>query len=235
MLEPLVFLPDIATDVRLFLPQITAMTHERPVMAAPVGQGDRVDDIASALMQSLPAKFALCGQGLGGMVAMEVMRRAPERVLRIALINTSPLQETPQDAAEREVHVMAARAGRLEDAVTGEIPISSLAPGPHRQDVMNKLMAMARTAGADLFVRQSRAMQRRRDQQSTLRRVRQPAVVICGEHDTVFPMRRQETMASLIPDAKFVVLPDAGHMPSLEAPSALTKHLRDWLAMPQAW
>ena len=91
---------------------------------------------------------------------------------------------------------------------------------------------MARTCGAEAYVRQSRAMQRRRDQQSTMRRLKMPVMVICGEHDPIFPVKRHEFMASLIPYAELSIIPGAGHLPTLEAPTAMTDVIRKWMAQP---
>ena len=107
-----------------------------------------------------------------------------------------------------------------------------LAPGPHRAEVLELVMDMALALGADTFVRQSRALQRRRDQQGTLRKCKVPTLVLCGAHDALCPVKRHTFMAELIPDAKLVVLENAGHLPTLETPAETTQALRDWLKQP---
>ena len=231
MFEPLVLLPGILSDMRLFLPQITTLSREMPVMVAPTMLGERVDEIASGLLPTLPQKFALMGHGFGGIIAMELARRAPERITRLALSSTSPLPETPQDSGERELRIVGARAGRFEDVIAKEIPPEALGAA-QRATVYPKLQTMARTGGAEAYVRQSRAMQRRRDQQSTMRRLKMPVMVICGEHDPIFPVKRHEFMASLIPYAELSIIPGAGHLPTLEAPTAMTDVIRKWMAQP---
>ena len=89
MNEPVVFLPGLMCDARLFGPQIAELSSDRAVMCAPISQGERVEEIASGLLASLPAKFALAGLSTGGIVAMEILRRAPERVTRIPLMDTT--------------------------------------------------------------------------------------------------------------------------------------------------
>ncbi len=91
MAEPLVLLPDMMCVARVWATQLTVLSYERPVTIAPVCVGDRIEEIASGLLSSLPAKFALCGHGMGGAIALELFRRAPERVIRLALIGTNPL------------------------------------------------------------------------------------------------------------------------------------------------
>ncbi|SNT16725.1 alpha/beta fold hydrolase [Tropicimonas sediminicola] len=233
MKEPLVFLPDMMCDARLYWPQLMSFGRTRSVTIAPVGNASSMGAIAAAVMDGAPRRFALVGQGMGGMVAMEILRRAPERVTRISLIGTSPLPETPQMAAEREPRIIAAQTGKLAEAVKTELKLpSALAPGPGRMEVQSLVLDMADTLGPEAFISQSRALQRRPDQQKTMRTTKVPALVICGEHDTLFPVKRQEFMAELIPVARLEIVPDAGHFPTLEQPEVTTEILTDWLAAP---
>jgi pimeloyl-ACP methyl ester carboxylesterase len=160
------------------------------------------------------------------------LRRAPDRITRIALMDTNPLAETPPVAAAREPQIVGVRTGRLEQVMRDEMKPHYLAPGPHRAEVLELVMDMALALGADTFVRQSRALQRRRDQQGTLRKCKVPTLVLCGAHDALCPVKRHTFMAELIPDAKLVVLENAGHLPTLETPAETTQALRDWLKQP---
>jgi pimeloyl-ACP methyl ester carboxylesterase len=232
MIDPLVLLPGMMCDARLFAPQINDMSRDHAVMVAPITQGERVEEIASALLPLLPAKFALAGLSMGGIVAMELLRRAPERITRIALMDTNPLAETPQTAAAYEPMIIGARAGRLDEVMRGFMRPDFLAPGPQRLTVLNKVFEMAQDLGPEILVRQVRALQRRRDQQPTLRRCKVPALVLCGAHDMLTPLKRHAFMAELIPYARLEVIEDAGHLPSLEAPEAVTAVLRAWMKQP---
>jgi pimeloyl-ACP methyl ester carboxylesterase len=229
MAEPLVFLPGMMCDARLFGPQIAELSADHCVMVAPVTQGERIEEIASGLLDQLPARFALAGLSMGGIVAMELLRRAPDRITRIALMDTNPLAETPPVAAAREPQIVGVRTGRLEQVMRDEMKPHYLAPGPHRAEVLELVMDMALALGADTFVRQSRALQRRRDQQGTLRKCKVPTLVLCGAHDALCPVKRHTFMAELIPYAKLVVFENAGHLPTLETPAETTQALRDWL------
>lgn len=232
MAEPLVFLPGMMCDARLFGPQIAALSPEYSIMVSPVTRGERIEEIASGLLDELPARFALAGLSMGGIVAMEVLRRAPDRVTRLALMDTNPLPETPQVAAAREPQIVKARAGRLQDVMRDEMKPHYLAPGPYRNEVLSLVMDMADALGPDVFVRQSRALQRRRDQQSTLRKCKVPALVLCGAHDARCPVKRHTFMAELIHGAELHVLDHAGHLPTLEAPDETTAALRAWMRQP---
>ncbi|WP_370401025.1 alpha/beta fold hydrolase [Sulfitobacter sp. JB4-11] len=232
MIEPLVLLPGMMCDARLFGPQIAELSSEMPVMVAPVSHGERIEEIASNLLGALPARFALAGLSMGGIVAMEILRRAPDRVSRLALMDTNPLAETPVVAANREPQIVKVRSGRLIEVMRDEMKPNYLAPGPQRADVMALVMDMAEVLGPEVFIRQSRALQRRRDQQVTLRKCRAPTLVLCGAHDALCPVKRHSFMAELIPGAELRVIEEAGHLPTLETPGEVTAALRDWMRMP---
>lgn len=232
MIEPVVFLPGMMCDARLYEPQIRAFSATHPVMVAPITHGQRIEEIASAILPLLPAKFALAGLSMGGIVAMEILRRAPERVTRVALMDTNCLAETPQVAANREPQIVKVKSGKLIEVMRDELKPIYLAPGPRRPAVLQAVMDMAHTLGPEVFIAQSRALQRRRDQQSTLRKIRQPALVLCGAHDALCPVKRHTFMAELIPHARLVVLDDAGHLPTLETPDETNDALWEWLHQP---
>jgi len=232
MQDPLVFLPGMMCDAGLFAPQMADLGRDRAVTIAPTTDGERIEEIASNLLDQLPLKFALVGQSIGGVVAMELMRRAPDRVTRIALINTNSLAETPQSAADFEPVIIKLRAGSLEEAARELMPSEYLAPEAERGQIMAQLIGMAFNIGAEAIVRQLRAMQRRRDYQSVLRRCKVPALVLCGKHDGLTPVKRHNFMAELIPHADLHVFEGAGHLPTLECPDAVSQALRAWLMQP---
>jgi pimeloyl-ACP methyl ester carboxylesterase len=219
-------------DARLFGPQIAELSADMAVTVAPVTRGDRIEEIASSLLDILPKRFALAGFAMGGVVAMEILRRAPDRLTRIALMNTHPLADTPVAAADREPLIVKVRSGRLMEAVDDEINANTLAPTPYRNEVLDLVHEMARTLGPDVYIRQSRAMQRRKDQQGTPRRCKVPALVPCGAYDTIAPVKRHEFMAELIPYAQLRVMDQSGHLPTLEQPEETTAALREWMTQP---
>src|SRR6056297_638122 len=232
MRDPLVFLPGMMCDARVFGPQIAALSRDHAVTIAPVTEGERIEEIASGLLDMLPRKFALAGLSMGGIVAMEILRRAPERVSRIALMDTNSLAETPQSATAYEPAIIKLRAGRFQDAAEVLLPPDALAPGPQRSEIMAMLLDMAAHLGEAAIIRQIRALQRRRDYQSVLRRCKVPALVLCGAQDGLTPVKRHSFMADLIPYAKLQVIEGAGHLPTLEAPEATTDALLGWLQQP---
>lgn len=232
MHEPLVMIPGLMADARLFLPQMVQLGAERAVHVALATRGDTVEQMSEAIVAGLPPRFALLGHGLGGDIALDIIRRVPDRVSRVVLMATDPLSEAPQAAAAREARIVAARSGRLTEAMREEIPLTAIADAPWRGDIMALIQDMALGLGEGVFLRQSRALQRRPDQQKTMRRIKLPALVISGDADTLVPMRRQEFTANLMPYGKLAVIEAAGHLASLEQPQAVSDAIAAFLAGP---
>ncbi|MCL6284440.1 alpha/beta hydrolase [Ruegeria sp. 2012CJ41-6] len=232
MAEPLVFLTGLMCDARVFGAQLLEVSADRAVTVAPTSMGERVEQIASDLLDQLPHRFALAGHSMGGIIAMELYSRAPDRVARLCLISTDSLADTPQIAAAREPLIVGAQSGRLDEVMREALPPDVLAPGPNRAGILELVHAMSARQGPDVFVRQMRALQRRPDQQATLRKISVPTLVLCGAQDMLTPVKRHVFMSELIPTATLRVLDEAGHFPTLEAPGAVTEALRDWLTIP---
>lgn len=232
MHEPVVLIPGMMADARLFLPQLVGLGAVRAMQVALVTTGETVEAMSAYVLATAPARFALIGHGLGGEVALDVVRREPDRVTRVVLMATDPLAEAPQAAAAREARIVAARSGRLGEAMLGEIPRAALADTPWRDEVLALVKDMALGLGEGVFIRQSRALQRRPDQQKTMRRVKIPALILAGAQDTLVPVRRQEFTAGLMPFGQMKLIDDAGHLPTLEQPEAVTAALEAFLNGP---
>ncbi len=232
MAEPLLLIPGMMCDARLFTPQIVEFSAERAVHIASLAGCETIEEMARSVLDAAPERFALAGLSMGGMVAMEVLRRAPERVTRVALMDTNSQSETPAIAASREPQIVGVLAGRLPEVMKDVMRPEYLAAGPKRVEILALMQDMALALGEGTFVRQSRALQRRPDQQKTLRQIRMPALVLCGEHDALTLPRRHEFMATLIPYATLRIIEESGHVPTLEAPEATNAALREWLDAP---
>ncbi len=229
MMEPLLFLPGMMCDARLYGPQIAAFSHERPVMVAPFGLHETVQAIATDVLAQAPPRFALAGLSMGGIVAMEVIRQAPKRITRLALLDTNPKAEAEAIAARREPQIAKVQDGQLRAVMRDEMKPNYLTDGPQMGQILDLCMAMAETVGPAAFVAQSRALQSRPDQQDTLRRVTVPTLILCGEDDVLCPLHRHELMHDLIPGSTMTVIKGAGHLPTLEQPDATNEALAEWL------
>lgn len=226
---PLVLLPGMMCDARLYGPQVAALSGPRDVHVLPVTDHDTVQALATAVLAAAPPRFALAGLSMGGIVAMEVLRQAPDRVDRIALLDTNPKAETPAVQATRAPQIAAAEAGRLAAVIRDEMKPNYLADGPDKAAILDLCMDMALTLGPEVFVRQSEALRDRPDQQDTLRAARLPALILCGAEDALCPLHRHTLMHDLMPGSTLTVIPGAGHLPTLEKPDDTTAALRRWL------
>jgi pimeloyl-ACP methyl ester carboxylesterase len=225
---PLVLLPGMMCDARLFSPQIAAMSGRRVVHYAPVN-GNHVTQISENILAHAPTRFALAGLSMGGIVAMEVLRLAPDRVVRIALLDTNPLAEADKVRALREPQIAKVQAGELILVMREEMKPNYLTEGPNRAAILDLCMDMADALGPDVFVDQSRALQTRPDQSETLRNCRVPALILCGRDDALCPVHRHELMHDLIPHSTLHIVENAGHLPTLEQPEETTAALLRWL------
>ena len=229
MNEPLVLLPGMMCDARLFGPQIEAFSAERPIVTMPINEHATVEALAADILRAAPPAFALAGLSMGGIVAMEVFRQAPERITRLGLFDTNPKAEVAAVAANREPQIEKVQNGGLRAVMRDEMKPNYLTDGPHRRQILDLCMAMAETLGPEVFVRQSRALQSRPDQQETLRKVNVPTLVLCGEDDSLCPIHRHELMHDLIPGATLTIIKNAGHLPTLEQPAATNEAIAQWL------
>ncbi len=236
MTEPILLLPGLLCDARVFLPQIVHLGAKHPLHIALPTRGETVEQMSEAILATAPPKFILIGHGLGGDVALDILRRDlgrdHGRASRAVLISTDPLAETPATAAGREARIVAATAGRLKEVVAQEYPDNAFAPSEWRDEIMALLRDMALNLGEGVFLRQSRALQRRPDQQKTLRRANLPILVIAGAEDRLIPVRRQDFAAQLAPYGKLAVIEGAGHLPTLEQPEAVTEAIETFLDGP---
>lgn len=232
MNEPMVMIPGLMADARLFLPQMVRLGADRACQVCIAAKGETVEQMSEAMLPGLPEKFALIGHGLGGDIALDIIRRLPDRVTRVVLLATDPLSEPPQTAVERETRMVMARAGRLVEAMGLELPASAVADSPWHDEIMALVKDMALGLGEGVFLRQSRALQRRPDQQKTMRKVKLPALVVAGRMDPLVPLRRQEFTANLMPYGKFQIIEDAGHLAPLEQPEAVSEALEAFLKGP---
>jgi pimeloyl-ACP methyl ester carboxylesterase len=228
-MTPLVLLPGMMCDARLFAPQIAALSGRRAVHYAPIGGHDSVHALACEVLEHAPPRFALAGLSMGGIVAMEVMAQAPERITHLALLDTNPRAELPEVQARRGPQMEAVRAGRLRAVMRDEMKPNYLIDSPQKPAILDTCMDMALSLGADVFIRQSIALRNRPDQQDTLCAVAVPTLILCGSQDRLCPLERHELMHALIPGSRLAVIDEAAHLPTLEQPDAVNAALAKWL------
>ena len=214
-------------DARLFAPQIAALP--RRVIVPSLTGAATILDLAARILSEAPPRFALGGLSMGGIVTMEMVHQAPDRIERLALLDTNPLAERPEVQAGCAAQIAAAREGRLEAVMRDEMKPRYLAPGPNTAEILDLCMAMALDLGPDVFVDRSVALRDRADRQATLRDVRVPTLVLCGRLDRLCPVERYQLMDRLVPNSVLEVIENAGHLPVLERPAETNAALSRWL------
>ncbi len=228
--EPVVLIPGFMADARSFLPQIVRLGATRPVILLTPGIADTLEQLATEAAEQLPERFALVGHGLGGNIAIELLRRKPAAVTRIVLISTDPLAETPEIAAAQEALLVASKTGHMADSISQMLPAAALYDAPWRDQLLRLVHDMAAALGPGQFQRQLRVMQRRPDQQKTLRKAHVPTLILTGEVDTIVPRRRAEFLAAMMPNGCLEVVKRAGHLPQLEQPETVSLALETFLS-----
>lgn len=226
--DPLLLIPGMMCDARLFAPQIAAFSASRSI-SIPTMTGTTVQEIAAGILADAPPHFALAGLSMGGIVAMEIMAQAPDRISRIALLDTNPLAETKEVAARRGPQIEAAENGDMITVMAAQMFPHYLSDSTDQTPIIALCHQMATALGPDAFVAQSRALRSRPDQQETLRNVDVPTLVVCGKHDKLCPIHRHKLMAELMPHAALEIIPNAGHIPTLEQPALTNEAMRKWL------
>lgn len=230
MHEPLVLIPGLNCDAALYLPQWPALASGRQILVAEHDRDDTLPAIARRLLDAAPERFALCGLSMGGYVAFEVMRQAPERVTRLALLDTSAKPATPETNTPREQMIALAEKGAFDNVTTllwqKLVAPARLADEPLRLCVR----AMAERIGADGFVRQQQAIMGRPDSRPGLAGIAVPTLVLVGEEDEITPpTEAQEIAGGIGAPARLVTVPGCGHLSTLEAPDAVTRELLAWM------
>ncbi len=193
-----------------------------------IDRADTITALAAAVLAEAPERFALAGHSLGGIVALQVVRDAPERVTRLALVNTSGRGASPAQLESWAQLTTRTRAGEFA-AVAQELGRHTLPESRREPGLVARNVAMADTVGAAGLVQQLEAQSTRPDSRAALGTVAVPTLVVSGALDHVCAPALQEELAAGIPGARLVVLETAGHMSPLETPHELAATFRQWL------
>jgi pimeloyl-ACP methyl ester carboxylesterase len=228
---PIVLIPGLGCTARLYTEQMPALWTFGPVTVADHRRADGMDAIARQILEEAPRRFALAGLSMGGYIALAMMRLAPERVMRLALLDTGSRADTPEASEKRKASIALARAGKLDEINAMLWPL--LVHKERQGDTALKKIAgdMTLIAGAESFARQQTAIMTRPDSRPGLPAISCPTLVLVGDGDQLTPPALSEEMAGLIPGSKLVVVPDCGHLSTLERPDAVTQALVAWMRL----
>jgi pimeloyl-ACP methyl ester carboxylesterase len=213
----------------MYAAQIPHLWRTGPVTIADHTRDDSMSGIAQRILATAPARFALVGLSMGGYIAFELLRQAPQRIARVALLDTSARADTPEQSAMRRVQMNLATQGRLAEIVEQQFP-RLVHSARHQDAALRGLFAlMAEEVGAEAFIRQQTAIIGRSDSRPTLGAIRCPALVLVGEHDELTPPERAAEIAAGIAGSRLVTVAGSGHVSTLEQPDAVTRALWEWL------
>ena len=202
-----------------------------PVQVADHTRDDSMDAIAMRILAAAPPRFALAGLSMGGYIAQTIMRQAPGRVEKLALLDTSARPETPEQTARRKPQIALAESGRF-----GEVPALQFPVFVHRnrqgdEALRQRVRLMADETGAQAFLRQQHAIIDRADARPLLPSIKCPTLVLVGDGDELTPPSLAQELAAGIPGSRLVVVPDCGHLSTMERPEAVNAALTDWITM----
>lgn len=202
---------------------------DRAVIVADNRRDDTIEGFAQRLLDMAPPRFALVAHAMGGFVAFEVMRRAPQRVERLALLATLASADGPAQTARRQGYIDLVESGRFADVVEERIPI--LFPEGRRNDarLLGIARRMAADTGAETFLRQQRAIMARIDSRPRLHEIAVPTLLVWGDGDGITSRAQQDEMLAAIPGARLAVVPGAGHLATIEAPDVVVPLLTGFL------
>jgi pimeloyl-ACP methyl ester carboxylesterase len=226
---PTVLVPGLICSARLYAPQLPALWRFGPVMVADHRRDDSVAAIGRRILAAAPERFALVGLSMGGIIAFEILRQAPERVAKAALLNTNARTDEPERSARRDQQIAMARQGRFAEVADALLPLFLHRSRHDDEDLRWIVHIMADETGPDAFIRQQTALKARPDSRPGLGAIRCPALVLVGDGDELTPPPLSEEIAAGIPDARLVIVPECGHLSTLERPEAVNRALIEWM------
>ncbi len=198
-------------------------------MAADHKRGETIAEIAGQILASAPRSFALVGFSLGGYIAREIMRQAPDRVERLALVDTSARADAQAQVENRRERIAMAREGRFAEALERQFPLSTH-PRRHGDEKLRETyFRMADECGPEVFVRHLQAAIARPDSRGDLTRIGCPTLVVVGDSDVITPPALAKEMSEGIPGARLRIISESGHLTPLEQPEAVTQTLMQFL------
>jgi pimeloyl-ACP methyl ester carboxylesterase len=226
---PIVLVPGLNCSARLYAEQIPALWGFGPVILADHRRDDSVAAIAALILATAPPRFALVGLSMGGYIAFAIAREAPERVARLALLDTSARPDTAEQSERRRGLIALAEGGRFLELPDLLFPVFVHRNRQGDEALRRQVHLMAEETGPQAFVCQQRAIMTRPDCRPQLASIRCPTLVLVGDGDELTPPMLSEEIAAGVAGARLVRVPDCGHLSTLERPAAVTQALVEWL------
>jgi pimeloyl-ACP methyl ester carboxylesterase len=225
---PLLLVPGLGCSARLYGPQLDALWRFGPITVVDHTRDETMEGIAQRILRDAPPRFALAGLSMGGFISLAMMRLAPERIDRLALLDTNARADVPERIAERERFIALVQRGRFAE-VNAALTPRYLHPNHRGEAFVRIVEQMADDVGVDGFIRQQRAIMSRPDSRPMLPSIKCPTLVLVGDSDAATPPELSREMADAIPGAKLVIVKDCGHLSTIEQPQAVNAAMIEWL------
>ncbi len=226
----LILLPGLACDQRLWQAQLPALSPEFDVHVTDVhARHATIEAMAAALLAEHSGPLLLCGASMGGMIAMEAARQAPERIAGLALLGTSARPETPDTFEMREAAIELFERGEVRDVIELNVGFAFHPAQAADKALIQRYLQIVLDAGAAQLIRQNHAVMQRPDARTHLPALRCPVLMLCGDTDRLTPPECASEIAALVPQAELVWVPQCGHMLTMEKPEFVNATLLRWL------
>jgi pimeloyl-ACP methyl ester carboxylesterase len=226
---PLLLVPGLLCDAALWQNQINHLKDIAVCTVADTTRHDSIAAIADSVLQAAPREFALGGLSMGGYVALEIMRQAPERVLKLAIFDSAARPDTPEQQERRRLLLAMSRAGQFKGVTPRLLPML-IHPGRIADAALTTtITAMAERVGRDAFTNQQTAIMRRIDSRPFLPAISCPTLIVGGRQDSLTPPELVQEIADGIKGSRLEIIENCGHLSVLEQPEATTALMRQWL------
>lgn len=226
----LVLVPGLLCSAKLWEAQVDDLSDIADTVVADMTQDDTMEAMADRVLACVDGTFSLAGLSMGGYVALEVMRRAPERVDRLALLDTGARADTPEQTTRRKDLIALSDRGEFKAVSPKLLPLFIHPDRLSEEGLVADITDMAESVGKDAFLRQQHAIMHRPDSRPGLADIRCPVLVVCGREDVLTPPELSEEIAGLVPGATLAFIDDCGHLSTMERPEEVNTVLRDWLS-----
>jgi pimeloyl-ACP methyl ester carboxylesterase len=228
---PLVLIPGLLCDAQLWQAQLEDLGDAADIWIADHTRSDTMASVARNILADAPfSRFALAGLSMGGYIALEILRQAPQRVAKLALLDTAASAEQPEQTQKRLGFISLAERGKFPGITEALLPFLIHPKRIGEPALTNIIRSMARNIGKESFVRQQRAIMSRADSLPLLASINCPTLVLCGRQDALTPLAKHEEIAAGIEGAQLEIIEDCGHLSTLEKPAQVNAALRRWLA-----
>jgi len=226
---PVVLIPGLNCSARLYAEQIPALWRFAPVQVADHTRANSMDLIAAQILAAAPPRFALAGLSMGGYLALTIVRLAPERVQKLALLDSSARPETPEQTERRKPQIALAESGRFAEVTALQFPWFVHRSRQGDESLRARVRLMAEETGAEIFLRQQQAIMLRLDARPLLARIKCPTLVLVGDGDELTPPALSQEIAAGVAGSRLVVIAECGHLSTMERPEAVNRALVEWM------